>query len=458
MKVAIIILAAGNGLRMQSDTPKVLQPIAGKPILMHVMDTVNELLSSKSAYDFSKICIVVNKQYDLMRQHVSNKAIQWVVQLEQKGTGDAVKQALPFCSDCDVMLVIYGDMPFIRSETLLKLLDHSKGQQLTILTSQLANPTGYGRIIRNQQHKLIDIVEETDATKEQKKNIEINTGMMVIPISKLKDWLPQMKPNNQQKEYYLTDLVHIASSQNACVQSHTTYHILEITGVNTRQQQIELERAYQRWQSDNLIQKGVYIIDPNRLDIRGSLSAGHDVTIDINCIFEGTVSLGNHVSIGAGCIIRNSHLADYTTVNPYSIIDQSNIASHCNIGPWARLRPHTKLAESVCIGNFVEIKDANISKNTKIKHLSYIGNADIGEQVNIGAGTITCNYDGINKYHTQIKNEVFIGANTALIAPLIIEEHATIGAGSTITQTAEAGYLTLSRVKQRVIKQWKRPR
>lgn len=456
MEIAVVILAAGQGSRMQSALPKVLQPIAGQPMLKHIMQTVYQTLKAQSVFDTSTIHVIVNQQADLIREMFKKDPINWVTQLKQKGTGDAIKQVLPFCKEADAILIVYGDIPLITWQTLLNLLEVSAGKQLTLLTAKLPNPEGYGRVVRDDQNNIIQIVEEKDASLIEKKNNEINTGMMIAPCKLLAHWTDQLTPNNIQNEYYLTDIVKIAASENHAILDQITHNLLEISGVNTRQQQINLERAYQKMQCDQLIQQGVTVLDPNRLDIRGILSVGQDVTIDINCIFEGTVSLGNQVIIGAGCIIRDSHIEDYTHIKPYSVINQSHISSHCQVGPFSRLRPNTHLSEGVCIGNFVEIKQSHVSNHTKIKHLSYIGDSDIGQHVNIGAGTITCNYDGMNKHKTIIKNNAFIGANTSLIAPVTIEEKATIGAGSTITETAEAGCLTLSRSTQRKVLKWSR--
>jgi bifunctional UDP-N-acetylglucosamine pyrophosphorylase/glucosamine-1-phosphate N-acetyltransferase len=450
----IIILAAGMGKRMQSAMPKVLHPIAQQSMLHHVVDTVSNL-------NPQRIIIVIGHGAEQVKQSFAqekyqNTQITWAYQEQQLGTGHAVMQALPFVDNNYPSLVLYGDVPLIGLTTLQKLIDTSI-DKVGILTAYYDNPTGYGRIVK-QNNKVTHIVEEKDATAEQKQITEINTGIMCLPTASLHEWLPSLKNNNAQGEYYLTDVVACAVKDNievAC--SHPLLGNWETFGVNSKKQLYELERLYQQSLANDLLEKGVTIIDANRIDIRGTLTVEKDVTIDVGCVFEGNVHLAQGVHIKPYCVINNSHIGEYSVIESFSHIDNSHIQSNGHIGPYARLRPNTKLADNVKVGNFVELKNANIADNSKVNHLSYVGDSVVGKNVNIGAGVITCNYDGVNKHQTTIEDNAFIGSDCQLVAPVTVGEGATIGAGTTLTKDAPTQQLTLSRAKQLSIASWKRP-
>ncbi len=444
----IIILAAGKGTRMHSDRPKVLHPLAGRPLLQHVLDTAVQLAPDK-------ICVVYGHGGEMVPQAMTQYAADFVLQEPQLGTGHAVQQALPKLHDRGLTLVLYGDVPLIQHTTLRQML--SKPDALTLLTVHLDNPTGYGRIVRDKADKVKSIVEEKDAAPEQHSIREVNTGILVAPTHLLRNWLAKLQNNNSQGEYYLTDIVAMAVAQGVTVHTVPAAHTWEVQGVNSKMQLAELERTWQREQAHHLLEQGVTLADPERLDVRGKLECGRDVEIDVGCIFEGEVHLANNVRVGAYCVIRNSSIASGTQIAPFSHIDQAEIGNNCHIGPYARIRPGSKLHNDVHIGNFVEVKNSEIAANSKANHLSYIGDSTVGSRVNIGAGTITCNYDGANKYRTIIGDDVFIGSDTQLVAPVKVGRGATIGAGSTITRDVPEGELTLSRSKQVTIPGWKRP-
>jgi len=444
----IVILAAGKGTRMHSDKPKVLHALAGKPLLAHVIDRATELIPQK-------ICVVYGHGGETVPQAMSRYDATFVIQEPQLGTGHAVQQAIPQLADESRTLVLYGDVPLTQLSTLENMMHTGDG--LVLLTVNLVNPTGYGRIIRNDGGKILAIVEEKDASSEQRKITEVNTGILLAPTAKLRQWLSNLQNNNSQAEYYLTDIVTMAVADGMPVNSCQPQAAWEVEGINSKLQLATLERTWQEVQAAKLMLQGVTLADPKRLDIRGQLQCGRDVEIDVGCIFEGNVSLGDRVKVGAYSIIRQASLANDTEVLPYSHIDSSEVGANCHIGPYARLRPGTKLADEVHIGNFVEIKNSDIAANSKANHLSYIGDATVGSRVNIGAGTITCNYDGANKYRTLIGDDAFIGSDTQLIAPVTVGKGATIGAGSTITKDTPEGELTLSRSKQLSIKGWQRP-
>ena len=451
MGLSIVILAAGQGKRMNSDLPKVLHKLAGKALLDHVTTTALKL-------DPSQPPIVIHgHQGDVLRHQLAFLNVTWIEQTKQLGTGHALQQALPQIPSGDRVLVLYGDVPLISVETLKQFILSTPANALGIITASLPNPTGYGRIIRNDGNKIINIIEEKDANEKERQIQEINSGIYLIPAAHLQKWLPQLRNDNAQQEYYLTSIVHFAVKENIEISSIKPKAHEEIFGINDRLQLSALERVYQRQIAERLMLQGVTICDPNRLDIRGEVIIGKDVTIDINVILEGRVVIGNQCTIGPHTILRNAILGDHVEIRANSIIDGSEIANDCIIGPFARLRPGTELAASVHVGNFVEIKNGIIGEHTKINHLSYIGDSHIGKRVNIGAGTITCNYDGVNKHHTHIGDEAFIGSNSQLVAPIKIGEGATIGAGSTITRDAPANQLTLCRATQRTIASWQRP-
>lgn len=444
----IVILAAGQGKRMQSDLPKVLHPLAGRPLLGHVLDTAAQLLPES-------ICVVYGHGGDAVPNAFADcQGIHWVRQETQLGTGHAVKQALPYLREDKHTLILYGDVPLIKVKTLEALKGQADGG-LAILTVTLDDPSGYGRIIRKNS-QIAKIVEQKDATNEELSVTEINTGIMLVATSKLKQWLANLRSDNAQKEYYLTDIVSMAVEEGISVGSAEPESATETLGVNSRAQLSQLERVFQKEAADFLMEHGTTLLDPGRLDIRGSLKAGKDCSIDVNCVFEGHVVLGDRVSIGPNCVIRNVQIGDGTRIEAFCHIDGARIGQRCSVGPYARLRPATNLDEDVHIGNFVEIKASQIQAGTKAGHLSYLGDSTIGRNVNVGAGTITCNYDGANKHRTIIEDDVFIGSDTQLIAPVTVRRGATLAAGTTLAKEAPEDMLTLSRVAQKSVR-WNRP-
>ncbi len=454
----VVILAAGKGTRMNSKLPKVLHQIGGKPMLGHVIDAAKELGSNN-------IHVVVGFAAEQIVQYCndsfSDTSISFVEQTQQLGTGHAVQQAMPqmeSTADDETVLILYGDVPLIQSNTLAELLVHANQNTVSILTSVVEDPTGLGRIIRDSNGQVVAIVEEKDASPAQRLIQETNTGIMAMPAGKLKHWLANLSNNNQQGEYYLTDVIEMAVADGISVVPQRLHDEIEALGVNDKIQLALLERYYQSRIAGYLLKIGVTLRDPNRLDIRGDIEFGQDVEIDINCVFEGSVSLGAGTVVGANCVIRNSKIADRVQILPGCNIDGAVIENSCVIGPSARLRPGTQLSEGVKIGNFVETKNARFGKGSKANHLSYIGDAEIGEGVNIGAGTIFCNYDGVNKHKSVVGNNVFIGSNSVLVAPATIEDDAFIAAGSNITTKVGHGQLAVGRAKQRNIDGWKRPK
>ncbi len=436
---------------MQSALPKVLHTLAGVPLLEHVIHVARMLLPDR-------ICVVVGHGSDKVKQLIAGNDLIWVSQEQQLGTGHALMQALPQLSADGFTLVLYGDVPLVRVQTLQQLIGVSGEKDCALLTAIIDNPFGYGRILRDSEtNEIVAIIEQKDATAEQQKIEEINTGIMLIPNQYLPRWLPKLENQNSQHEYYLTDIIAMAVKDGLQVASTQAKNFWEVMGVNNKHQLAELERIYQKNCADKLLENGVSLRDPNRIDIRGELACGSDVEIDINCIFEGIVKLGNSVRVGAHCMLKNVTVAPGSIIHPFSLIEDSEIGEDCKIGPYARIRPGTRLAKKVHIGNFVEVKNSQIAAASKANHLSYIGDSTVGENVNIGAGTITCNYDGANKYRTIIEDDVFIGSDTQLIAPVKIAKGSTIGAGSTITKETPENQLTLSRSKQITIAGWKRP-
>ena len=445
----IVILAAGQGKRMYSDMPKVLHGLAGKPLLGHVLDTAHALKPAA-------IHVVYGHGGEQVRAAFPHVGINWAHQAEQKGTGHAVAQAMPKVADKATVLVLYGDVPMIRAQTLQELLT-AAGNGLALLTAELDNPAGYGRILRDPAGQVTRIVESKDASPAEAKVREVNTGFLAAPAAKLRKWLAGLKNHNAQGEYYLTDIISMAVSEKVAIATRAPRDISEILGVNSKSELAQLERMHQKQQAEKLMQQGVTLRDPARLDVRGELTCGRDVVIDVNVIFEGKVTLGDRVQVGPNNVIRDSHIGSGTVIQPNCVIEQADIGADCRIGPFARLRPETKLAAHVHVGNFVEVKKSEVGEGSKMNHLSYIGDTTIGSGVNIGAGTITCNYDGANKHRTVIGDNVFVGSNTALVAPVTVGADATIGAGSVITKEAPAGELTLTRAPQVTKPGWKRP-
>jgi bifunctional UDP-N-acetylglucosamine pyrophosphorylase/glucosamine-1-phosphate N-acetyltransferase len=446
----VIILAAGQGTRMRSALPKVLHTLAGKPLLHHVLDTAQDL----NARD---VHVVIGHGAERVQSHCAEHAVQWVVQAQRLGTGHAVAQALPAIPDQGSVLVLYGDVPLIDSATLQPLLDAAAEGKLALLTVMLDDPTGYGRILRDQSNAVIGIVEQKDASESQRAIREINTGILAAPAKKLKDWVARLDNQNSQGEFYLTDIVSMAAGEDVEVVAMHANDPVSVEGINDRAQLARLERVYQQRVAEQLLQDGVALADPARIDVRGTLQCGSDVFIDINCVFEGHVVLADGVTVEAGCVLRDCQIGANSVVHPYSVIEGAAVASNVSIGPFARLRPGARLQDGSRVGNFVEVKNAEIGPGSKVNHLSYVGDARLGKDVNIGAGTITCNYDGANKHHTEIGDRVFVGSNSALVAPVTLHDDATIGAGSVISKDAPAAQLTLTRAKQLSLVNWKRP-
>lgn len=451
MKLGVVILAAGQGTRMRSSLPKVLHRLANRPLLRHVVDTANKL-------DPAQTIIVFGHGGEAVQQAFSSAdGLTWVEQDQQLGTGHAVDQAMPALADVDQVLVLYGDVPLIQAETLSSLIQAASKTDLALLTVNLDNPTGYGRIVRDEHGTVQRIVEQKDASVAELAISEINTGFLVATKTKLVDWLSCLDNNNAQKEYYLTDIVELAVADGIEVMAAQPAEPTEVMGVNDRSQLAQLERYYQYKQAEGLMRQGVALLDPSRFDLRGELTVGKDVEIDINVIIEGRVELGDGVRIGANSVVRNSIITNGVQILENCVIEDAVVGEESIIGPFTRIRPGTKLAGKNKIGNFVEIKKSVIDEGSKVNHLSYIGDSLVGKNVNIGAGTITCNYDGANKFQTIIGDNVFIGSDSQLVAPVKIDAGATIGAGSTITTDAPADTLTLSRSKQVSVKGWKRP-
>ena len=444
-----IILAAGQGTRMNSQTAKVLHKVGNKSLLQHVIDASRPLVNS--------INVIIGHHSESVKKTTSNDDINWVNQKEQLGTGHAVQQAIPHINDNSICLILYGDVPLIKTETLQILTDKAESSGFSLLSVMMENPFGYGRIIRDSNNSILSIVEQKDASKDELQVREINTGIMAIRGSILKKYLKELEPNNSQGELYLTDIVEKAVKDNVNIASFICESVAEVMGINDKNQLSQAERAYQQDKANDLMSKGLTIMDPKRFDCRGELSFKDDCVIDVNVVFEGDNDLGKNVLISPNCIIKASKIGDNTHIRANSIIENAVIGSNTSIGPFARIRPETKIGNHSKIGNFVEVKKSSIENNSKVSHLSYIGDSKIGNDVNVGAGVITCNYDGINKFQTEIKDGAFVGSNSQLVAPVTIGKNATIGAGSTITQNTPDGQLTLSRNKQSTISKWKRP-
>lgn len=446
---SVVILAAGKGTRMYSELPKVLHLLAGKSMVQHVIDTAKSVGASD-------IHLVYGHGGDLLKEKLGEQNLNWVLQAEQLGTGHAMQQAAPSFQDDEDVIMLYGDVPLIAQDTLQRLIEVKPEGGIGLLTVILDNPTGYGRIIR-ENGEVVGIIEQKDASEEQRKIQEINTGIMVASGKDFKRWLSQLNNNNAQGEYYITDIIALAHKEGNKIETVHPSRLSEMEGVNNRLQLAALERIYQKEQAEKLLLAGVMLIDPERFDIRGTLTHGRDIIIDTNVIIEGHVTLGNNVHIQSGCILKDCVIGDNSVISPYSVIENSELSTECTVGPFARLRPGAKLAAKAHVGNFVEIKNASLGLGSKAGHLSYLGDAQIGENVNIGAGTITCNYDGANKYKTVIGDDVFVGSDTQLVAPVTVANGATIGAGTTVTRDVNEGELVVSRVKQVHIKNWQRP-
>ena len=445
----IVILAAGQGKRMHSNLPKVLHPIAGKALVSHVIDTARSLSPQT-------LCLVYGHGGDAVRTTLAAPDLAWALQEPQLGTGHAVQQALPHLKGDGTTLVLYGDVPLIQAETLKRLIQAAQGA-LAILTVELDDPSGSGRIVRNAKGEVTRIVEQKDSTPEERGIREINTGIMAMPTARLGEWLGRLSNNNAQKEYYLTDIVSMAVADGLPIHTANPKHAWEVLGVNSKVQLAELERIAQRNTAEELMESGVRLADPARFDVRGELVCGRDVFIDVNCVFEGKVVLDEAVEVGPNCVIKNARIGAGTRLAAFTHIEDAIVGPDGRIGPFARLRPGTELAEDVHVGNFVEIKKSTIAAHSKANHLAYIGDAAIGSRVNVGAGTITCNYDGANKFQTIIEDDAFIGSDTQLVAPVKVGRGATLGAGTTLTKDAPPDTLTISRAKQLSIPGWKRP-
>ena len=448
-KLNIVILAAGQGTRMKSQHPKVLHPLGGKPLLVHVIETARSLKPEK-------IIVVYGHGGEQVPATMGNEDVIWIEQAEQLGTGHAVEQAMPEVDDNSTLLILYGDVPLLRDTTMAELVRIGEGG-FGLLTVHVADPAGYGRIVRDQHGVVARIVEEKDASEHERTIAEVNSGITCTSAKQMRAWLSQLENDNAQKEYYLTDTIAMAAKAGIAVKTTHPETEEEVAGVNSRSQLAELERYYQRQLAEQLMAAGVTLVDPARLDIRGDVESGQDVTLDVNVVLLGKVKLGNNVSIGPGCVIRDCEIGDNVEIKPMSVIEESIIESGAIVGPFARVRPGARLAADVHIGNFVEIKNSHIGKGSKVNHLSYVGDTTMGAGVNIGAGTITANYDGANKHRTVIEDNASTGSNSVMVAPVTIEKGATIGAGSVITKTAPEDKLTLTRAKQVTLEGWQRP-
>jgi len=447
----VVVLAAGQGKRMRSNLPKVLQPLAGRALLTHVLDAAAHLSPRR-------LCVVVGHGGAEVRERLAAASAAWVEQSPQLGTGHAVMQALPKLSPDGIVLVLYGDVPLIGVATLRALVDAAAGGSLALLTQILEEPRGYGRIVRDGGGKVARIVEEKDASAAERAIREVNTGILAVSRGRLDGWLARLRNDNAQGEYYLTDIVAAAVSDGVAVEVRHPSAAWECLGVNSKAELAALERQYQMNHAKDLLEAGVTLADPARIDVRGTLECGRDVSIDVNCIFEGRVVLGDGVRIGASCVLRDTVVGARTEVRHFSVIEEAKIGDDARIGPFARIRPGTELAADVHIGNFVEVKASSFGRGSKANHLAYVGDSTVGTDVNIGAGTITCNYDGAHKHRTVIEDDVHIGSDVQLIAPVTVGRGATIAAGATITDDVPAGGLTLTQKKQVTRPEWQRPR
>ena len=450
MALSVIILAAGQGKRMKSDLPKVLQPLAGRALLSHVITAAAKLSPSS-------VHVVYGHGGEQVRAALSAEQVSWVLQAEQKGTGHAVMQAMPEIPASDQVLVLYGDVPLVRAETLSALVAAADDKTLSILSVRLPDPTGYGRVLRDNAGSVYRIVEQKDATRKELAVNEVNTGLLCAPAGALAGWLSNLKNDNAQGEYYLTDIVASAVRQGFKVNAIAAPTIPEVLGINDKVQLAEVEAEYRRQRAHELMIAGVTLTDPGRIDIRGEVTVGRDVTIEPNVMLSGRVVLGNRVRIGAGCVLSDVEIGDDTEVHPYCVLAEAKVGSNCVVGPYARLRPGTHLSDAAHVGNFVELKNTTLGVGSKANHLTYLGDADVGAKVNVGAGTITCNDDGANKWRTVIEDGAFIGSGSMLVAPITVGANATVGAGSTLTRAAPRDSLTLERSRQQTISRWTRP-
>ncbi len=449
MALNVVILAAGKGTRMKSSLPKVLHKVAERSMVQHVIDTANSLGAEK-------INLIYGYGAEQLKAGLGEQPLNWVLQAEQLGTGHAVQQAIPQIADEDTVLILYGDVPLTRKETLQQLLATRSEDGLAILTVILANPTGYGRIVR-ENGKVVGIVEQKDASPAQLLINEVNSGIMAVQGKKLKSWLAGLKNNNAQGEFYLTDIVATAAAEGVSITTAHPQNPIETEGANNRVQLAQLERAYQLRKAEELMLNGANLRDPARIDVRGEVQVGSDVMIDVNVIFEGKVVLGDGVSIGANCILKDVVIGANTEIKPNTMVESSTIGADCSVGPYARIRPDSVLANDSHVGNFVELKKTVLGEGSKANHLTYLGDAVIGSKVNVGAGTITCNYDGANKFQTTIEDGVFVGSNSSLVAPITLGKNSTVGAGSVVTSSVAEDELVVARSKQRHITGWKRP-
>ncbi len=449
MSLEVVILAAGKGTRMRSSLPKVLHKLADKPLLQHAIDSARSLQPHA-------VHVVYGHGGEVVKEVINDETLQWAEQAEQLGTGHAVEQAVGNLKAESTVLVLYGDVPLVTQTTLQALLEHV-GDGLALLTMELTNPTGYGRIVRDVEGRVQRIVEQKDASDDELAIREVNTGILAVDGAKLQGWLKRLENSNAQGEYYLTDIIAMAVADGISVNALITRDEDEVAGVNDRVQLAHLERVYQSRQAERLMREGVTLLDPTRFDLRGTVECGEDVVIDTNVILSGEVKLGNRVTVGCGCVLINVVIGDGVEIAPMSVLEDAVIAADCSIGPFARIRPGTELASGAKVGNFVEVKNSQIGAGSKVNHLSYIGDTSMGENVNIGAGTITCNYDGANKHRTVIGNNAFIGSDSQLVAPVCIGDGATVGAGATITKDVSDNELSLTRTPQKGIKGWKRP-
>lgn len=449
MDVSVVILAAGQGSRMKSALPKVLHRLAGKPLVEHVVTTARQFSAD--------ISMVVGHGAEHVKAHFADQPLSFCTQAEQLGTGHAVAQALPSLPKTGAVLILYGDVPLTKPETLQLLVNKVQDKTMGLLTVNVVDPTGYGRIVRDAYGKVLKIVEHKDASPEELSVTEINSGIIAVPAWMLHEWLPQLSNNNAQGEYYLTDLIAMAVGEGVAVETVQPTCEEETLGVNNRVQLAQLERWHQSQIAHELMVAGVTLLDPARIDVRGELSTGQDCVIDVNCVFEGKVTLGSNVTIGSNCFIRNATIGNGAVIEPNTVIDEATIGEQASVGPFARIRPGTQMGDQTRVGNFVETKKAIIGKGSKVNHLSYVGDTEIGEYSNIGAGTITCNYDGVNKYKTTIGSHAFVGSNSTLVAPVDVEDGAFVGAGSVLTKTAPKDKLTVGRARQVTIEKWKKP-
>jgi bifunctional UDP-N-acetylglucosamine pyrophosphorylase/glucosamine-1-phosphate N-acetyltransferase len=449
MTFSVVVLAAGKGTRMKSSLPKVLHPIGGKPMVQHIIDTVKKLGAAN-------IHLVYGHGREQLQNKLSHNDLSWCLQDQQLGTGHAVQQAAPHIQDNEDVLILVGDAPLIKESTLQQLIAVKKESDLALLTVELKDPTGMGRIIRQGQ-QVTAIVEHKDASEQQRDIKETNTGMMIMGGKDLKRWLAALNNNNAQGEFYLTDVIEMAAKEGKSIHASQPRSAIEVEGINNRVQLATIERAYQAEQAEILMMQGVSLLDPTRFDLRGELQVGQDITIDVNVIVAGKVKIGSNVSIGANCILIDSIIEDNATIHANSILEQALVGQHCSVGPYARLRPGSVMKEQSRVGNFVEMKKTILGKGSKANHLTYLGDTEVGEGANIGAGTITCNYDGVNKFKTIIGDGAFIGSNSSLVAPAIIGVNATVGAGSTITKAVGDNELSIARGKQRNLDSWQRP-